>query len=68
MMKTMQCQVKSRFPYQVPGKCNRGDQVAPPLPKMPLLPPAVQQLPDLSPNEDLLLDDVSIEELLALAV
>ncbi len=48
--------------------CNQGDQVAPPLPKMPLLPHAVQQLPDLSPNEDLLLDDVSIEELLAFTV
>jgi hypothetical protein len=36
---------------------------------VPLLPPAAQQLPDLSPDEDLLmLDDTLIEELLALAV
>ncbi len=49
--------------------CNRGDRVAPPLPEAPLLPPAAQQLLDLSPDEDLLmLDATSIEELLALAV
>lgn len=48
--------------------CSRGDRVAPPLPEAPLLPPAAQQLPALSPDDDLLLDDTSSEELLALAV
>jgi hypothetical protein len=32
------------------------------------MPSAVQEFPDLSPNEDLSLDDTSIDDILALAV